>query len=128
MQSRCSIPKRSVSSIDAGYQKNLPDLSFEPGAARLTQVISHPAPGIFTLDLATKGLLSDPVGERGVIAGLDKAHVLFQSEEHWVFEMNPGLEAERPAIGTLFYVILTYICPTSALYSSVLVAERGKLV
>ena len=111
---------------DAGYQKNLPDLSFEPGAAILTRVISHPAPRLFTLDLGYKGIAADPAGARGVIAGFDQAHALFQSEEHWVFEMNPGNE-ERPAIGTVFYVIPTHICPTSALYPSALVAENGRI-
>ena len=61
-----------------------------------------------------------------MIAGFDQAHALFQSEEHWVFEMNPGNE-ERPAIGTVFYVIPTHICPTSALYPSALVAENGRI-
>ena len=62
---------------DAGYQKNLPDLSFEPAAAILTRVISHPAPGLFTLDLGYKGIAADPAGVRGVIAGFDRAHALF---------------------------------------------------
>lgn len=113
---------------DAGYHENLPDLSFEPAAAILTRVISHPAPGIFTLDLGHKGIAADPVGVRGVIAGFDKAHTLFQSEEHWVFEMNTGCEEARPPIGTVFYVIPTHICPTSALYPSVLVAQNGKVI
>lgn len=113
---------------DAGYQKNLPDLSFEPAAAILTRVISHPAPGVFTLDLGYKGIAADPVGTRGIIAGFDKAQVLFQSEEHWVFEMLPGYESEVPSIGSVFYVIPTHICPTSALYSSVLVAQNGTIV
>lgn len=113
---------------DAGYQKNLPDLSFEPAAAILTRVISHPAPGLFTLDLGYKGIAADPAGVRGIIAGFDRAHVLFQSEEHWVFKMNPEHENEVPAIGTVFYVIPTHICPTSALYPAVLVAQNGNII
>ncbi|MDD7635187.1 MAG: hypothetical protein PUK20_09805 [Firmicutes bacterium] len=31
---------------------------------------------------------------------------------------------ERPKIGDVFYVIPTHICPTTALYSEVLVAEN----
>lgn len=35
-----------------------------------------------------------------------------------------GFENERPKIGDVFYVIPTHICPTTALYSEVLVAEN----
>ena len=51
----------------------------------------------------------------------------FQSEEHWVFRMKEGKEDKRPQIGTMLYVIPTHICPTSALYSDILVAEGGKI-
>ena len=49
---------------------------------------------------------------------------MFQSEEHWTWRMKPGFENERPKIGDVFYVIPTHICPTTALYSEVLVAEN----
>ena len=114
---------------DYGYSINLPDLDFIPGAAIATRVISHPNKDIFTLDLGYKGIASDPVGVRGIIIDFeDKVTPLFQSEEHWVFKMNEGFEDSIPDIGTLLYVIPTHICPTSALYSGVLVAENNKIV
>lgn len=114
---------------DYGYSINLPDLDFKPGAAIATRVISHPDKDIFTLDLGYKGIASDPVGIRGIIAGLeDKVAPLFQSEEHWVFKMNEGFEGDIPEIGTLLYVVPTHICPTSALYSEALVSEDNKIV
>ena len=111
---------------DGGYLRNLPDLNFVPGAAVMTRVISHPAPGMFTIDLGYKGIASDPQGQRGYIVGLEEALVVLHSEEHWVFQVDD--ESKIPAIGTCLYVIPTHICPTSALYPGVLVAKKGKIV
>lgn len=108
---------------DAGYYRNLPDLSFVPGAAVMTRVISRPAPGIFTTDLGYKGIASDPVVQRGYIAGLEDAVPMIHSEEHWAFKMED--ETRIPSIGTCLYVIPTHICPTSALYPEILVAKDG---
>lgn len=112
---------------DYGYTKKFPDLAFTPGAAVLTRVISCPAKGHFTLDLGYKGIASDPEGLRGIIAGLDHVTELFQSEEHWTFAMEPGFEHLCPKVGDELFVIPTHICPTSALYPSVSVAEDGHL-
>lgn len=112
---------------DAGYSAGYPDLPFTPAAAVLTRVVSHPADGVFTLDLGCKGIASDPAGARGVVVGLENAEALFQSEEHWTYRMLPGHEAERPAIGAVFYVLPTHICPTTSLYSAALVAENGRI-
>jgi len=40
---------------DSSYKENYPDLPYIPAAAVCTRVISHPAPGVFTLTLAGKG-------------------------------------------------------------------------
>ena len=109
---------------DSGYKENYPDLPYIPAAAVCTRVISHPAPGVFTFDLGCKGIASDPPGVRGKVVGLENAEPMFQSEEHWTWRMKPGFENERPKIGDVFYVIPTHICPTTALYSEVLVAEN----
>lgn len=109
---------------DSSYKENYPDLPYIPAAAVCTRVISHPAPGVFTFDLGCKGIASDPPGVRGKVVGLENAEPMFQSEEHWTWRMKPGFENERPKIGDVFYVIPTHICPTTALYSEVLVAEN----
>lgn len=111
---------------DAGYYMNLPELPFIPGAAILTRVISHPAPGIFTTDLGYKGIASDPAGQRGYIVGMTDAEPVIHSEEHWAFRLED--EERIPAIGTCLYVIPTHICPTSALYPEVLVAKDGDII
>lgn len=113
--------------MDAGYQKKYPELDYTPGAAVMTRVISHPGEGIFTLDLGYKGIAADPAGSRGVLLGIDNAEVLFQSEEHWTWQMKPGHENERPVIGSVQYVIPTHICPTVALYAYANIAQNGRV-
>jgi D-serine deaminase-like pyridoxal phosphate-dependent protein len=112
--------------FDARYGVMAPDLGMYEAGAVVTRVVSHPTPDTFTLDLGSKGISTDqPV--RGELVGVP-ANALFQSEEHWVWQMEEGHEAERPAIGSIHYVIPSHICPTTALYPTVLVAEGGKLV
>jgi D-serine deaminase-like pyridoxal phosphate-dependent protein len=115
---------------DWGCYSNLPDLAFNPGAAVFCRMVSRcgfksESENTFTLDLGSKGIATDPVGARGVIAGLEEAKPLFQSEEHWVFSLPSGMDL--PPIGSEVYVIPTHICPTSALYPEILVAQRAKI-
>lgn len=112
---------------DAGYGNGFKDLPFKPAAALLTRVISHPSKGVFTLDLGYKGIAADPQGSRGELQGCPDAEAVLQNEEHWVFKMKKGHEDKVPPIGTVLYVIPTHICPTSALYPSILVSEKGKI-
>ena len=107
---------------DHGYSSKYKDLDFTPGAAILSRVVSHPAKGLFTLDTGSKAIATDPA-DRGVIADLPQAKALFQSEEHWVWELQGGA---MPPIGTIVYVLPTHICPTSALYPGVVVVKNGK--
>ena len=110
---------------DWGEYSTMKDMNFAPGAALFTRVVSHQAGNTFTLDLGSKGIATDPSGDRGVIAGLPEAKPVFQSEEHWVFSLPDGME--KPPIGSCFYVIPTHVCPTSALYPEILVAQNGKI-
>ncbi len=108
---------------DYNYAKDYPDLPFLPGAALLARVVSHPAPGVFTIDLGYKAISSDTEGLRGHLMDHPHAQPMFQSEEHWTWRMQDGHEPERPAIGTVLYVIPAHICPTTALYDSVYIAK-----
>jgi D-serine deaminase-like pyridoxal phosphate-dependent protein len=108
---------------DYGYAK-YEDLEFTPGAAILTRVVSRPADDLFTLDLGSKGISQEnPI--RGVIADINGAEPVAQSEEHWVFRMKGG---DCPSIGTILYVVPSHICPTNALYPGAHVVRQGKLV
>ena len=111
---------------DWGYYESYRDLPFMPAAALLTRVVSHPAPGVFTLDLGCKAIAADPAGQRGVLLGVPGAEPMFQSEEHWTWRMRPDAAAKRPEIGRELYVIPTHICPTTALYRAVRTARNGE--
>jgi len=110
---------------DWGSYTKFPDLAFTPGAALFCRVVSHQAGHTFTLDLGCKGIAADPAGDRGIIVGLKEARPVFQSEEHWVFSLPPGVEL--PPIGSSQYVIPAHICPTSALYPELQVAQGGRI-
>lgn len=113
---------------DAGYAAAFPDIPVIPAAAVLTRVISHPADGLFTLDTGYKAVSADPVGARGQLVGYEAlCDDVLSSEEHWVFRMRPGHEHERPAIGSVLYVIPTHICPTTCLYDAVYVVSDNRL-
>lgn len=111
---------------DEGYKEQFPDLSYIPGAAVLTRVISHPAKGMFTLDAGYKAISAEQ-GVRGILPELPHAVEAFQSEEHWTFRMEEGFSEERPAIGSVLYIIPWHICPTSALYEKAYVVSSGFL-
>lgn len=111
---------------DAGYAHNFKDLKCVPGAAIMTRVISRPAEGYFTLDLGYKGIAADPPGQRGVIVGYEDAEEIMQNEEHWVWKLNDL--SRVPTIGDVVYVIPVHICPTTALYPEVLIAQDGKII
>ena len=111
---------------DYGYSEKVPDLPFIPGAAILTRVISHPSPHLFTLDLGHKGIATDRPGSRGLIIGMEDATSVTHSEEHWVFSRDEKYSI--PPIGSVLYVIPSHICPSTALYPSVLVAKEGNIV
>ena len=111
---------------DYGYSSKFPDLDFSPGAAILSRVISHPNEGLFTLDTGSKAIATDPA-DRGIIADIPQAKPLFQSEEHWVWQLDgDSAHSSLPPIGKIVYIIPTHICPSSALYPGVLVVKNGK--
>ena len=111
---------------DAGYDKNVPDLPFVAAAVLKTRVVSHPGPGLFTLDLGCKGIASDPPNPRGCLVELPAAVPTLHSEEHWVWALAQG--DPLPAIGAMLTVIPTHICPTSALYPAFAVARGNRIV
>jgi D-serine deaminase-like pyridoxal phosphate-dependent protein len=111
---------------DYNYYTLFPDLNFLPGAVLLSRVISRNG-CLFTLDLGYKAIAADPKDLRGIILGLEEASPVFHCEEHWAFQVPPDKQALIPQIGTLLYVVPAHICPTTALFPSVLVAADGKI-
>ncbi len=111
--------------FDGRYEDDYPELKAWEAGAIMTRVISHPTPETFTLDLGTKGISCDQP-YRGKLVNVEAEHQ-FQHEEHWVWKMKPGHEAERPAIGDILFVIPAHVCPSTVLYDSILVVEDGRL-
>lgn len=111
--------------FDGRYEDDYPELEALNAGAIMTRVISHPTPTTFTLDLGTKGISCDQ-SYRGRLLDVE-ADSQFQHEEHWLWKMRPGHEAERPAIGDILFVIPAHVCPSTVLYDSIFVVENGKL-
>ena len=112
---------------DFGYSELYRDEPFIPAGILLTRVVSLAAPGYFTIDLGYKGIAADPPGQRGKLLNVSHAEPVEQNEEHWIWKMKAGYEEKRPSIGRVLYVMPTHICPTTALYGEVLLAEKGKV-
>ncbi len=113
---------------DWGYSVNFPDMPYTPGGLLFTRVISNAEDGYFTLDLGYKAISCDNKICRGIIVGLENYEEVFQNEEHWVFKMKPGFEANCPKVGDELFVVPSHICPCSQLYPEVPIVEGGKLV
>lgn len=122
----CFFSPGTVFLYDAGYTAQFPDLPYLPGAAILTRIVSHPKEGWFTLDTGYKAISAEQTTP-GILPELPHAKPFFQSEEHWTYAMEEGLEHQRPAIGTLLYLIPWHICPTCALHEYAYCVSDGHL-
>lgn len=113
---------------DHGYARKYDDIKCIPGALIMGRVISHPSTDMFTLDIGSKAIASDPVVQmRGSIVGIgDKATSVFQNEEHWVWKVSDN-ELDKPAIGDVLFVIPEHICPSVALYRDAAVVSHGRI-
>ena len=111
---------------DAGYREQFPDLNFEPAAAIVVSVVSHPDRGYFTIDCGYKAISAEQIYQ-GVLIDVHHAFPLFQSEEHWTFQMEEGYEDKRPRVGQILYVLPWHICPTTALYESAVVVNHKRI-
>ncbi len=112
---------------DWTYVCNFPSMDYEPAAMIMTRVISHPAPGFFTLDCGTKALSQDTRATNGILLGVEHAAPMGQNEEHWIFRMEEGHEAERPPIGKEIFIMPAHICPNMMFYPAATVVE-GQII
>jgi D-serine deaminase-like pyridoxal phosphate-dependent protein len=102
--------------------KRYQDLPFQPAALLFSRVVSKPATGRVTVDAGCKAIASDPPAERGIVYSDEGFQPLFQSEEHWVFEVQ---DSQRFKVGDELYILPTHICPTFALHQSVRVVDAS---
>jgi len=98
------------------------DLPFQPAALLFSRVVSKPASGRVTVDAGCKAIASDPPAERGIVYSAEGFKPLFQSEEHWVFEVQ---DSQRFKVGDELYILPTHICPTFALHQRVRVVDAS---
>ena len=113
---------------DHGYASRIPDLEplFTPAALILGRVISKPLPDYLTLDVGNKAIASDPpIGQRGLIIGLEDAVTHTHNEEHWTIQ---SLWAYRYNVGSHVLIVPEHICPCTNLHPVLYVVDaRGKL-
>ncbi|MEW4567055.1 D-TA family PLP-dependent enzyme [Tautonia sp. JC769] len=110
---------------DVGYGAKFGDLPFTPAALLLGRVASRPKPGLLCLDIGTKSVASDPVGDRVAVLGIPDAKLGRQNEEHLMVE-TPAASDFPP--GTPVLAIPVHICPTCALHREAFVIQGGKVV
>jgi D-serine deaminase-like pyridoxal phosphate-dependent protein len=111
---------------DSGYATAFSEMDFEPAVMMFTRVVSRPTPDRLTCDLGNKAVASDPPkGQRVVFPELPDAQQVIHNEEHLVLQ-TPA--AARYRVGDTLLGIPRHVCPTSALYRWVYVAEGGKIV
>jgi D-serine deaminase-like pyridoxal phosphate-dependent protein len=108
---------------DYGYNTKFKDMKYTPGGAILTRVISCPKEGYFTLDLGHKHISTDSKGGPGKLIGVEAVELPL-SEEHWPFKSDKII----PKVGDVMYVVPSHICPTTALYDEILVAENSEII
>jgi len=109
---------------DYGYGSK-EDIPFRFAALLLTRVVSTPA-GYMTTDLGSKAVATDPAADnraRLVKPNGDKLEFIDfkfirQNEEHWTLQANINAKP-----GDVLYALPTHVCPTSALYEEILVAD-----
>lgn len=110
---------------DSGYGTSFPDLPFEHAAAVVTRVVSRPAADRMTLDIGNKAVAADPPkGARVFFPDLPDAVQDSHNEEHMGL-VTPDADRYQP--GDVLLAIPTHICPTSALYNSVAIIDKGQV-
>ncbi|MCL4544629.1 MAG: alanine racemase [Chloroflexi bacterium] len=101
---------------DHGYAVRIPDLDplFVPAALLLSRVISRPGVDYVTLDAGNKAIAADPpVGQRGLILGLEDAMTSVHNEEHWSLR---SAWASRFMVGDTVLIVPEHVCPCSNLH------------
>jgi D-threonine aldolase len=108
---------------DKGYADICKEQNFQPAAVLVTRVVSFPAKGLITTDLGHKSVAAENDISRRIFFMQDEnLEAIRQSEEHLVLE-NHGNKVYK--VGDVVYGLPYHICPTVALYESVITIENG---
>jgi D-serine deaminase-like pyridoxal phosphate-dependent protein len=109
---------------DEGYSEMFPDLDarFQPAALLLGRVVSRPTADHVTLDLGSKAIAADPpMGNRGLIIGMEDAVTKIHNEEHWTVS---SAQAQRFHLGDAVLVVPRHVCPNANLYPLLYVLDQ----
>jgi D-serine deaminase-like pyridoxal phosphate-dependent protein len=109
---------------DQSYLINCAEQEFVPAAVLVTRVISVPDAAMVCTDLGHKSVAAEnDRSKRVFFPEQEHLSVLSQSEEHLLLENNSS-HVFKP--GELLYAIPWHICPTVALYESIIIVEDSK--
>jgi D-serine deaminase-like pyridoxal phosphate-dependent protein len=112
---------------DMTSQAQLPaEWGYQPAAAVVSTVVSHPKPDRVTCDAGHKSVSADGGVPTCEVAGRPDLRPLKPSEEHLPIEVAGGFEP--PAIGEALYLIPRHVCPTVNNFDDALIVSRGRIV
>jgi len=110
---------------DKGYQQLLAEQPFLFATLVVTRVISKPAEDIITVDLGHKAIASEnAITNRVYFLNANEVEAIGHSEEHLVLKISNG----SFQVGDVLYGAPHHICPTVALYETMAVVEKNKVV
>ncbi len=109
---------------DQSYSVNCAEQEFVPAAILITRVVSMPGATLVCTDLGHKSVAAEnEISKRVFFPEHDYLNVVSQSEEHLLLE-NQSKHIFKP--GDLLYAIPWHICPTVALYETIVIVEEGQ--
>ncbi|HTH56830.1 MAG TPA: D-TA family PLP-dependent enzyme [Cyclobacteriaceae bacterium] len=109
---------------DKGYHDRFSEQHFVFAAVVVTRVISKPSPDLITVDLGHKSIASEnALTDRVYFLNTPHLQPVGHSEEHLVLKVPDGMAYN---VGDVLYGVPFHICPTVALYDSVIVVKDNK--
>lgn len=101
-----------------------PEWGLAPAALVASTVVSHPAPGRITCDAGHKSVSADAGVPTCVVLGRPELTPLKPSEEHLPIAVPEG--AERPAVGSVLYLVPRHVCPTVNNFEDAVIVLKGE--
>ncbi len=111
---------------DNGYHDTFKEQPFEFAAVVVTRVISKPSDDLICIDLGHKSIASEnPLDKRVFFLNASNLTPIGHSEEHMVLKVNGQNNYQ---VGDVLYGVPFHICPTVALYDSVIVIKNHQAI
>ena len=117
-----SVSPGTVVFHDLTAELQNPRAGLLPAAVLICRVVSHPAPGLVTLDAGSKSLAAEAGPPFAAVLGRPRWGPLRCSEEHCVVDV--GADAPPPR-GTLVALVPKHVCPTVNLAEEAVVVSSA---